>query len=474
MSTESKRPARTTRPTAEAQLLLATDVGTGVLAILLALVVWLVALNQENPLIRESYGNPVPVTVIGLATDLQSVRALDDVTVQVTLRAPRTSWEALDVGDLQAVLDLTGLGPGMHEVPVRVTSVDPKVEVLDVQLPALRIQLDQAISRELPVQVEIMDGTAFGYDWQQPLVNPISVTVRGPESQLALVTRTRADVFLRNAKNQVERQVSVAAVDSQNRQVESVIVEPALVQVVVPVKQWPGRKEVSVKVKLEGRPADGYRLTAVESDPTTVVLLGETAVLAQVPGVIETEAMSLDGATGNLRRQLNLIFPEGVSAIEGDSVLASVNLTPIEGGVTVSEQLVVRGLGPGLTATVALTDVDVILSGPLPLLNNLNPDDTFVVLDLTGLLPGTHTVRPQVLLPDGIREDGVIPASVEVVIDDQFSQLPSSPLATPALDGAQPVTRSLASNNGAANAAAAPGPTSIGTGQGTVPPATQP
>jgi YbbR domain-containing protein len=251
-------------------------------------------------------------------------------------------------------------------------------------------------------------------------------------------------------------------------------VEPALVQVVVPVKQWPGRKEVSVKVKLEGRPADGYRLTAVESDPTTVVLLGETAVLAQVPGVIETEAMSLDGATGNLRRQLNLIFPEGVSAIEGDSVLASVNLTPIEGGVTVSEQLVVRGLGPGLTATVALTDVDVILSGPLPLLNNLNPDDTFVVLDLTGLLPGTHTVRPQVLLPDGIREDGVIPASVEVVIDDQFSQLPSSPLATPALNGAQPVTRTLDSNNGAVNAGAVPGPTSIGTGQGTVPPATQP
>ena len=73
--------------------------------------------------------------------------------------------------------------------------------------------------------------------------------------------------------------------------------EPAQVQVVVPVEQWPGRKEVAVRVKLEGRPADGYRLSSVKVEPSTVVLQGDTRGAGGSPGYVETEPLTLDGAT---------------------------------------------------------------------------------------------------------------------------------------------------------------------------------
>ena len=84
--------------------------------------------------------------------------------------------------------------------------------------------------------------------------------------------------------------------------------------------------------------------------------------------------------------------------------------------MTLSQPLVQQGLGAGLAADSALQDVDVILSGPLPLLESLSQDDLFVILDLNGLIAGTHTVTPKVVLPDGITLEGVIPETVEVVI----------------------------------------------------------
>lgn len=410
--------------------LTADRLGTAVLSLVLALIIWLVAVNQENPLITQDFQQRVPVTVLGLAENLVLVQDLSNEAVKLKIRAPRTSWETLDASDFRAVVDLTSLDPGQHDVPIKVTSVDPKVDILDVQRPQLRVTLDPLEHREVPVQVEIMDGTAFGYDYQQPVYSPMSVTVSGPASLVQQVSRARAEVYLRNAKAQVERVQNLTPVDTQNRPVTGITAEPTSVQVVVPVEQWPGRKEVAVRVKLSGRPSDGYRMSTVRVEPSTVVLQGDSTRLSQVPGYVETEPLSLDGATGDVRRRLRLILPEGVTSYDGDTVTATAGVTAMEGGVTLSHAIVLQGLGAGLLAEPALNNVDVILSGPVPRLDTLNSDDVYVVLDLNGLLAGTHSVKPKVALPDGIRVEGVIPETVEVVIKGADGSLLPAPGAT--------------------------------------------
>ncbi|MCL4859399.1 MAG: hypothetical protein KJZ93_08330, partial [Caldilineaceae bacterium] len=75
-----------------------------------------------------------------------------------------------------------------------------------------------------------------------------------------------------------------------------------------------------------------------------------------------------------------------------------------------------RGLGTGLSATVALDTVDVIVSGPKSILDALESDDIFVILNLSNRLPGSHVITPEVVIPDGIRKEGVLPETVEVII----------------------------------------------------------
>jgi YbbR domain-containing protein len=393
------------------------DIGTLLLSLVLALTIWLIAVNQENPLIVQELEARVPLTVVGLSQEMEVVQDLSTESVSLKLRAPRTSWESMRESDFSASLDLTGLGAGEHDVSVRVTRRDPQVTVLEVQRPEYTVVLDARAEKEIPVQVEIMDGAAFGYEWQTPIYTPITVTVSGPQSQVEQVTRARAEVYLRSAKSQVERTQTLTPVDAQGRIIERVTVAaPGRAQIVVPVEQWPGRKEVAVRVKLSGPPADGYRLSAVRSEPSTIVLQGDPDLLSQVPGFVETEPLDLTDATADVRKRVALLLPEGVTSYDGDFVMASAGISPIEGGITVSEPLVVRGLGPGLTAAAALDEVDVILSGPMPLLESMNEDDVFAILDLSGLVPGTHALKPSIVLPDGIREDGVIPETVEVVI----------------------------------------------------------
>jgi YbbR domain-containing protein len=398
------------------------QINTLALSILLGLIVWVIAINQENPIIQQTYGERLPVTVRGLPEDLMPVQDLSRETVQVVLQAPRESWDNLQPEDFTAYIDLTGLTAGVHEVEVEVDVVDPRVSVIRTQRPALRVQLDRVVSKEVPVRVDVVDTTAFGYDMQTPVVEPMTVTVTGPETQVAQVVAARAEVSLGNAKSQVERNQPVIPSNSEGQAVPRVTAEPNIAHVVVPVEQWPGRKEVAVRVNLQGQPAAGYRLNSVRVNPSTVVLLGTADLLAQVPGFVETEPIVMDGATGEIQRRVQLSVPVGVTVLEGTAVDVTVGITAIEGGTTVQQPPVIQGLGPGLTATVALDTVEVILSGPLPSLEALGADDIFVLLDLTGLLPGNHVITPRVVVPTGIRAAGVIPETIEVVI----SPMPTS------------------------------------------------
>jgi YbbR domain-containing protein len=392
------------------------QINTLALSILLGFIVWFVAINQENPIVQATYSERLPVTVRGLPEDLLPIQDLSRETVQVVLQAPQESWNNLEASDFTAYIDLTGLEPGIHDVEVDVDVVDPRVRVVGVQRPALRVQLDRVVNKDVPVRVEIVDTTAFGYEWQPPVVEPMTVTVTGPETQVAQVTSARAEVSLGNAKSQVERNQAVAPLNVENQTVPRVTANPSIVHVVVPVEQWPGRKEVAVRVNLREQPAAGYRLSSVRVNPSTVVLLGNADVLAQVPGFVETEPFSLADATGEIQRRVQVIVPEGVTVLEGTAVDVTASITPIEGGTTIQQRPVIQGLGPGLDATVALDTFDVILSGPLPFLEALGPDDVFVIVDLTGLLPGNHVVTPRVVVPTGIRAVGVLPATIEVVI----------------------------------------------------------
>lgn len=77
----------------------------------------------------------------------------------------------------------------------------------------------------------------------------------------------------------------------------------------------------------------------------------------------------------------------------------------------------VTGLPPEFSVKVSPDKVDLLIIGPLPILNNIKPGGIRVSINLKDLGLGTHKVKPIVdLLPNQVLIASILPDIVEVVI----------------------------------------------------------
>ncbi|MEX0789116.1 MAG: CdaR family protein, partial [Anaerolineales bacterium] len=177
-------------------------------------------------------------------------------------------------------------------------------------------------------------------------------------------------------------------------------------------------RSVAVIPLLVGQVKSGYRVTNITVSPTLVtVVSSDPQAIEMLPGFVETDPISLTGASSNLEQQTPLSLPEGISIVGDSTVLVQVSIAPIESSVTITRRLEIQGLRPGLYAQASPEVVSVILTGPLPTLEQLLPEEVRVVLDLTGLAAGTYPIPPQVIdLPEDVVIETVLPDVIEVTI----------------------------------------------------------
>ena len=157
--------------------------------------------------------------------------------------------------------------------------------------------------------------------------------------------------------------------------------------------------------------------------PSTVTLVGPPAAIEELGSLVETmEALDVTGADRMLAARMQLDLPEGVSVMgapvgEPYEVLVTVGIDAVTGGTTVELPLRAQRLQEGLQVSEFVPVIDVILTGPSVLLDELQTDRLSAVLDLNGLGPGTHQVRPTV----NINTEGA-PALAELQVKDILPQ----------------------------------------------------
>lgn len=394
------------------------NVGLFFLSLLLALLVWVVAVEQDNPTSEERYRSPVPVVFTGLPEGMVFYDPTD-TQVYVTLRAPESVWDVLNLDHFYAVVDLSGLEEGEHRLPIEVSVDREPVMIRQVEPEAITIQLERVAQTSALVDVRIAGDTARGYVARHREVTPLTVTVSGPASYVAQVADVVAQVSVEGVRADVEGEFALEPRDVEGAIVPYVDLSPAQVAVRVPVDQMRGFRDLTVSARLEGQVASGYRISSITVDPDVVTVFGSQDELDQIPGYLETIAVNIEGAWENVEERIPLDVPEGVSLIDMDEPLVTVQvfIVPQEGSVTLERRVEVQGWTPGITATVAPTMVQVILSGPLPILERLQEEDVLVVVDLFGLTPGSYSLEPRVIVvPQEVVADSVVPANVQVEI----------------------------------------------------------
>jgi YbbR domain-containing protein len=226
-------------------------------------------------------------------------------------------------------------------------------------------------------------------------------------------------VNLAGTRESVNQTLDIQVLDNNNQILKGLSVSPSSVLVTLPVSQQGGYRDVAVKVVVHGQVANGYLLTKLSVFPPIVTVYSTNpALVNDIPGIVETQPLELRGASEDITTRLALILPEGVSVVGEQNVQVQVGIDPIQSNLTLSGiKIEVVGLPEGMTVQVSPAEVDVILSGPAPLLDTLLLQDIRVTVDVTGLGPGTYqlTATVEILVADVVVES-ILPNTVEVVI----------------------------------------------------------
>ena len=398
---------------------LTRHIGNILLSIVLALVVWVVAVNEANPN-REDTFRAIPLVFVNQPPDT-IVYDLSATVVEVRLRAPESAWTSLSARVISATIDLGRGAPGedLHTVDINVPDpVGRTVRVVRVEPAAISLKLEPAGSARVPVALNLIGEPPVGYKVGRLITEPSTVTVAGPASWVSQVDSASGEFSVQNARAAVSETIALTPVGANGQVVPNVRLEPDRALTTVSIEQLAGFRDVAVKIELTGTIASGYRLVDVNVAPLTVTVFGSPAELESLQGFVETEPIDIGGARASIEKDALLNLPAGVALLGQQSVRVSVKIEPIVGSLTVPSRPITVGLQAGLAARVSPESVEVILVGALPVLDAIDLEkDVRVIIDLSGLGIGTHQLAPKVETPEGIVAQSILPATVQVTIE---------------------------------------------------------
>jgi YbbR domain-containing protein len=400
---------------------------TFLLALALSAAVWILAITAEDPAEVRAYPYPVPIEIIG--QDSSFILTNDPVKqLTLNLRAPKSVWTNLltDRESVRAVVDLSELSAGPHNVPVQVQIVQRPVEIVSYSPSSVDVLLELLLNRSLPIKLETKGEPAIGYKAETPVLNKSTVSISGSETLVKRVQDVRAVLDLTQVQEDVERTLTLQAVDSNDIPISGITMNPDRVVVTQKITQRGGYRNVVVKVDTNGNIANGYRLTNISAYPPTVtVFSADPKLVENLPGYVETAPINLAGMRDDKDIRVSLTLPPGVSIVGDQTVNVQIGVSTIESSVTLNYMRVeIVGIGTGLNTKVSPETVDVILSGPIPLLDTLKASDVRVYVDMTDDPEGTFQRTPQVeiKIPE-IRVQSILPGSIEVIITGKITGL---------------------------------------------------
>jgi len=401
---------------------LSTNLRTFFWAFLMGLAVWVAAVTASDPDEMNQFPNPIPLEIIGQDPGLVLTGELPQQTT-LTLRAPHSVWELLlqEENDIRAILDLSSLDAGEHILNIQLQIPVRPVRVVSMTPASVTVNLEPLASRILPLNLTLSGEPAIGYQAGDAILEPKEVIISGPQSLVSQVDRVRVSINIAGIRESIDQTLNVQALDKNNQIINGVGLNPSEALLKLPISQQGGYRDLAVKVQVQGQVASGYRLTNISVFPPVVtVYSADPSLVNSLPGVLDTTPLNLENAKEDLSTRLAVNLPQGLSLVGEQAVLVQVSVAPIQSSLTLSDKNIeIIGLLAGREIHIAPDKVDVILSGPLPLLDTLTPQDVRVLLDVTGFSNGTYQFEPKVeILVADIVVETILPGTVEVVLSN--------------------------------------------------------
>ena len=387
-------------------------------AVALAVVVWVLAVTSTDPVEKRNYGRAVPIELFGLDPSLVITSEIPE-QITLTLSAPVSTWdsELSSSNVVRAIIDISGLVAGDHSVPVNLQIDAQPVKVESYSPDVIDIIIEEIYSESFNINLIQPSSPGIGYEAGNPTLNKKTATVNGPSSLVDQVVEIQAVLDISQAKENINTDLVLKAIDENGLTVSGISISPEEVNVQMDITQRGGYRNVTVKVVTTGQIESGYRLTNISSNPLVVTVFStDSELVNNLPGFIETQPLNLSDANDDMVVSLPLDLPSGMTVVGESTIKVSVSIAPIQGSITLTNlPIETEGLDKELSSIFSPDRVDIILSGPLPTLDELITGNVRIFIDLTDFEEGTYQLEPSVEINiQGVLVQSLLPATIEV------------------------------------------------------------
>ncbi|WP_438349010.1 CdaR family protein [Paenibacillus sp. FA6] len=364
----------------------------------------------------------VKVQPFGLDDSLYVLNSLNIDRVRIEVKGKRSAITSIFNDDYKVTLDLSEIIEGTFTVPLSY-ELPSGVDLVSMSPSKVTVTIEKKVKESFPVTV-VTTGTLFeGYTLGEILIEPNTVQVTLPDSELEKVTKVQGTVKLDGDKDTISlKRMKLIALDGNGQEVKGAVIEPAEVAIQIPIIA--PSKIVPLNIQYTGSLPEGLVLSKTQPNVGEVTIYGPKDVLSQIESF---DTASVDLSTidkeGKSTISVNLVPPAGVERIEPNVVQVDVE---IEVDVESVDQITIDNIPIEIEDASVDTQVTIVkpegkslsltLTGANTLLNNLQASDIKVVASAKQLKSGIHEVPLIVSLPESISlvKNNTLMATVEV------------------------------------------------------------
>ena len=303
--------------------LLENDRVVRIVAVAIALILWAYANNGQSQ--GQQVVTAVPVEVRNLPADTV-VTQVNPASVNVTLGGDTLARQRLSANaDLQAQIDLSGLGPGRHQIRIDTVPVPRGVTLIAITPASVVVTMEALERRSIEVSLVTVGVPASGFVVDSLQARPGQIEVSGPSSVVWRVARVEGSLRIDGSNTGFRQTVTLSAVDADGASVSGVRLQPDQVDAQVTITPAPMSKSLPVEVPVTGQPAKGYHVVSVTVVPAQVTVSGPPELVRPLQS-LRTDPVDVSGLKETLSRSVGLVLPDGVHMLNGEPVDVEVSI----------------------------------------------------------------------------------------------------------------------------------------------------
>lgn len=362
-----------------------------ILSILLAIMLWLYVITEQNPVIYKDLS--IPVKLINIeALSKNSLMLLDKEPyyASLKLRGNKNTLDRLNKNTVTAACDIKEVkSKGSIELPIEISGIPVGVDISWVSSSTIKLNVDNIISKTMLISVKVTGNPLQGMAAMIPIINPEEVTIKGAESLVNTIASAEVQVDISSSNDEVKQKLPVRLFDSKGNEVEDLDFSPKQVDIIIPIENT---KRVMIEADYAIKAATGYILTDISINPKEIYIAGKKDILDSISKV-KTERIEIEEAKTFVEKEVVLLLPDGVElANKSEKVLFSANIEksiekPIE-----TNKIGIRNISDNLEADIQLININALAKGAESLVNAWDVDNAFYV-DLKDLGEGIYNIQ---------------------------------------------------------------------------------